>query len=69
MSLPDLLSLSDFTFNPILNNGEVIGLTINDSEGKLVLSIKDSFKEPSWFISQGLEGRGSKGTLSPLLLL
>jgi hypothetical protein len=41
--MESLLNLPGYTFNPILNNGEIMGLTVSN-KGKIVLSIKDSIR-------------------------
>jgi hypothetical protein len=42
LSMSALLSLTGYTFKPIVKNGEVMGLTILNLKGQVVLKIKDS---------------------------
>lgn len=42
LSLAALLNISDYTYKPILRDGEIMSIRILDSKGKEVLNIMDS---------------------------
>nr|AFN42484.1 DNA polymerase B 2 [Rhizophagus irregularis] len=44
LSMPSLFNLPGYEFEPMVNNGEVMCLTISNSKGKTQLTIKDSIR-------------------------